>query len=61
MLEILVTHFLSHPEQLILEMRRRGCSGRIELRDGTHIALEWRADEATNYPTYEAQVKKTNG
>ncbi len=61
MLEILATHFLSRPEQLILEMRRRGSLGRVELDDGTFIVLEWQATEAVNDPIYQAQGEKTDG
>jgi len=61
MLEILETHFLSHPEQLILEMRRRRCSGRIELGDGTYIVLEQRFAEADNDPTYQTRGERTDG
>lgn len=61
MLEILEAHFLFQPEQLILEMRRRGCPGRIKLRDGTYIALEWHAAEAVNDPMYRIQGVGING
>lgn len=61
MLEISVNHFLLHPELLIIEMRRRGCSGRIELRDGTYIVLEWRAAEAVNDPMYQTQGEEVDG
>ena len=54
MLKISEGHFLSHPERLITEMRSRGCSGRIELHDGTYIVLEWCAKEAVNDPIYQA-------
>ncbi len=55
MLEIFETHFLSQPELLILEMRRRGCPGRIKLCDGTYIVLEWHAAEAVNDSIYKTQ------
>ncbi len=61
MLEMSEAHFLSQPEQLILEMQRRGCSGRIKLRDGAYIALEWHAAEAVNDPTYKIQGVGVDG
>jgi hypothetical protein len=53
MLKIEEAHFLSHPELLLQEMRRRRCSGRIELRDGSFIVLEWGIEEeAANDPVF---------
>lgn len=61
MLEISESHFLSHPDQLILEMRRRWCSGRIVFCDGTFIELEWGAVEAANESIYQTQGGVSGG
>lgn len=61
MLEIEAVHFLSHPELLLQEMRRRRCSGRIEFGDGSFIVLEWRAAEAANDSTFLTQEGGTDG
>lgn len=61
MLKIEAAHFLSHPELLLREMRHRRCSGRIEFRDGSFIALEWRVQEAANDSIFSTREGGTDG
>jgi len=58
MLEITIEHFLSHPEQMIQEMQRRGWSGHIKLPDGNSIVLQWQAAKAVNDPMYKQGAGK---